>query len=162
LPIIPRLLRSQLRFPRPKCRLLRARFPHPAKPPFTREQQERYSRLDKALAELEAEAARPGASDRVIARLAAHRNPQAKLREQWKAHPGVTVGQFWVATAIAYAKRISVGPVLAAKQGGKSWGEIADEYRVRTGELVQGLQGAEAAAKDAAQAAERKAQQVAK
>jgi hypothetical protein len=134
----------------------------PAKP-LTRDQQERYSRLDQALAELETEAARPGGSDRVIARLARLTEiPQAKLREQWKAHPGVTVGQFWTATAIAYAKRISVDPILSEKKAGKSWGEIADEYRVRTGDLVQGLQGAEAAAKAGAQDAERKAEQVAK
>jgi hypothetical protein len=131
--------------------------------PLTRDQQERYTRLDGALADLEAEASRAGAADRVMARLARlTETPLAKLREQWKAHPGVSVAEFYLATQIATGKHITVEPVLAARKSGKSWGEIADEYRARTGELAQGLQGAKAAARDAADTAERKAQQVAK
>lgn len=131
--------------------------------PLTREQQQRYARLDQALAELETEAARPGASDRLIIRLARVTDiPQAKLRAQWNAHPGVSIGQFYLATAIATRKHITVDPVLAERKAGKSWGEIAEEYRVNFGDLVQGLRGAEEAAKNAAQKAERQAQQVAK
>src|SRR4030095_2265014 len=125
--------------------------------PLTREQQERQAHLEKLLGDLETVVVRPAATDRILGRLARITNtPEVKIREQFDGLPGVTMGQFYVATLIAKRANTKQEQVLAAPKSGNSSGEIAWGHRMAIADLNESVLEATAAARDA----ERKAQRV--
>jgi hypothetical protein len=107
--------------------------------------------MDKALADLEIQAARPGASERLLQRLSNRQNvPVATLQSQLKANPGLTVPQLYVATILAHEGKTPVDQVLRQHRSGTSWADLAATHKVTYSEMAERLRGAEQAAKDAA------------
>jgi len=121
---------------------------------LNKEQQERQARLVKLLGEFESAAAPPAATDRVLARLTRFTDlTDAKLRERWKAQPGTTIGQFFLAVVVAKNTGAKLDQVLADHKSGSSWGEIAVARKMPIATLnealVEGTQAAQAGVRDA-------------
>ena len=119
--------------------------------PLTREQRENLARMERALADLEHQASRPAAADRLLHRLSNRQNiAVGTLQTQLSLNPGLTVPQLYVATIIAKEGHTSTEQVLQARRSGASWGDIASSHKVGFGDIAERLRGAEDAAREAA------------
>jgi hypothetical protein len=121
---------------------------------LTKEQQERQARLVILLGEVESAAASPAATDRVLARLSRFTDlTNARLRERWKAQPGTTIGQFFLAVVVSKNTGAKLDHVLADQNSGRSWGEIAVARKMPiatlNASLVEAIQAAHAGVRDA-------------
>jgi len=125
--------------------------------PLTRAQRENQLRLERVLSDLEHQAARPGASERLLQRLSNRQKiPLPTLQSQLKAHPSLTVPQLYVATVISREGRVSLEQVLQSQKAGRSWAEIAWAHKVPVGDLASWLRSAEEAARESANAEQRR------
>jgi hypothetical protein len=107
--------------------------------------------MERALADLEHQASRPAATERVLQRLS---NKQGialgTLQSQLNRNPGLTVPQLYLATIIAKESHISTDQVLQERKSGASWGDIAHSHKVAFVDITERLHGAEDAAREAA------------
>jgi hypothetical protein len=107
--------------------------------------------MERALGDLEHQASRPAASDRLLHRLS---NKQGiavgTLQSHLSRNPGLTVPQLYVATIIAKEGHISTDQVLQERKSGASWGDIAHSHKVAFVDITERLRQAEDAAREAA------------
>jgi hypothetical protein len=107
--------------------------------------------MERALADLEHQASRPAAADRLLHRLSNRQNiAVGTLQAQLSLNPGLTVPQLYVATIIAKEGHTSTEQVLQARKSGASWGDIASSHKVGFSDIAERLRGAEDAAREAA------------
>jgi hypothetical protein len=119
--------------------------------PLTREQRANLDRMERALSDLEVQAARPGAGDRLLHRLSNRLNiPMTTLQAQLRNQPGLSVTHLYLATIIAKEGRVTSEQVLQERKGGTSWADIALNLKVPYSDLAERLRAAEDAAREAA------------
>jgi uncharacterized protein (DUF433 family) len=122
---------------------------------------ERRALLNKRIEDLDAMGRHPEVRDRVFARMYRGSGvPISALEAQEKAHPNVGVGGIMIANTIAKHARISVEQVYAEHKAGKSWGEIANQYKVSVADLIEKTSDYTAAARDAERDASRQSTRV--
>jgi len=118
---------------------------------LTREQRENLARMERALADLEHQASRPAASDRLLHRLSNKQNiALTTLQSELNRNPGVTVPQLYIACIISKEGHLSIEQVLQSHKGGTSWADIAHSHKVQFAVITERLRNAEDAAREAA------------
>lgn len=121
--------------------------------PLTKEQRENLARMERALGDIEREAERPGASDRLMHRLSnRHGVSLTTLQAQLKRNQGVTVGELYLAHLIAKERRIAAEQILKERQAGTPWSDVVRSHKVQFADMAERLRAAADAAKEAANA----------
>jgi len=103
-----------------------------------KETQQRRDRLDQNLAAINAQAADPNARKTVLKKISSRNDISvAKLEAQLKAHPNLGPADLYAAHEIARESKKPVERIIAQHEGGKSWGELANEHRAGLQDLVE-------------------------
>jgi hypothetical protein len=128
---------------------------------YSKEALERRALLNKRVEDLDAMGRHPEVRDRVFARMYRGSGvPISALEVQEKAHPQVGIGGIMIANTIAKHGKIPVEQVYAEHKAGKSWGEIANQYKVSVADLIEKTSDYTAAARDAERDASRQSTRV--
>jgi hypothetical protein len=123
-------------------------------PKVSKEVMERRVKLDKHVADLDAMGKTPEVRERMMVRMYKRLDvPLSTMEAELKAHPNIGAGGLVAGHYIAKRSKQPVEKILAAREGGKTWGEIAGENKVDLTELNEQM----ANAKESARVAEREA-----
>jgi len=126
-------------------------------PKVSKEVMERRARLDKHAADLDAMGKTPEVRDRMMVRMYQRLDvPLATMEAEMKAHPNLGAGGLVAGHYIAKRSKQPVEKILAAREGGKSWGEIASEHKVDLTELNEQMANAKESARAAGREASKK------
>jgi hypothetical protein len=89
--------------------------------------------ISQTIASLNADAQKPGGEDRVLKSISASTKVPVATLSQEKASSGFTVGDLYVAHALANAAGKSFAEMAKLKKQGQSWDKIADANNVSLG-----------------------------
>lgn len=111
---------------------------------------ERRARLNQHIDELDAMGRRPEVRDRMLSRMyRLSQIPISSLEAQEKSHPEAGIGGIMIANTLARHAKMPVEQIYAEHKAGKSWGELANEHRVNTADLLEKVSDYKASARDA-------------
>ena len=89
--------------------------------------------ISQTIASLNADAQKPGGEDRVLKSISASTHVPVATLAQEKASSGLTLGDLYVAHALANAAGKNPAELLKLKKQGQSWDKIADANNVSLG-----------------------------